>query len=306
VIRVRRVDGGRGDREDPSSHVDGDADVLIARRTLPARGLGAAAGLSEVALRALAPRAGWRRQSDGLRQVGHRPYPPPQRPWLMGQTWERLLFAHWRLEPERLAALMPPELAPDTYGGAAWLGLTPFALTGLRLRGTPPLASASRFPEMNLRTYVSVEERPGIHFFSLDAGSRAVVKAARLTYRLPYVHARMTAGAQGDEVEYASRRDDGSAAFAADYAPRGTAFVARPGTLEHFLTERYCVYVVDDQRRILRGEIHHPPWKLQPATAALRQNCVAAAAGIALPDEPPLLHYSGRQDMLAWSLEPVR
>lgn len=223
----------------------------------------------------------------------------------MGQTWQRLLFAHWRVDRERLGSLIPPELALDTYGDAAWVGLTPFALTGLRLRGTPPLASASRFPEMNLRTYVSVDERPGIHFFSLDAASRAAVKAARLTYRLPYVHARMAVRADGDKVEYVSRRDDGSAAFAGEYEPRGPAFVARPGTLEHFLTERYCLYVVDERGRILRGEIHHPPWSLQPATAALRRNTVAAAAGIELPDEPPLLHYCSRQDMLAWALEPA-
>jgi uncharacterized protein YqjF (DUF2071 family) len=223
----------------------------------------------------------------------------------MGQTWQRLLFAHWRVDPERLRSLMRSELALDTYGGAAWVGLTPFALTGLRLRGTPPLGSASRFPEMNLRTYVSVDERPGIYFFSLDAASRAAVTAARLTYRLPYVHARMAVRAHGDTVQYVSRRDDGSAAFAGEYGPRGPAFVARPGTLEHFLTERYCLYVVGNGGRIFRGEIHHPPWRLQPATAALRRNTVAAAAAIELPDEPPLLHYCGRQDMVAWALEPA-
>lgn len=268
------------------------------------RGLEAAAGLAERALRALAPVAPWRRQSDGLREVGHRPWPVPQRPWLIGQTWERLLFAHWRVEPDRLHALLPRELSLDTHEGAAWVGLAPFEVTGFRLQGTPPPPRVSRFPEMNLRTYVTVDGRPGIHFFSLDAGSRAAVLAARLTYRLPYVHARMAVHARGPRTEYVSRRDDGSGAFRAEYRPTGAVFTAAPGTLEYFLAERYCLYVVAGGR-VLRGDIHHPPWSLQPATASFAENAVAAADGLELPSEPPLLHYSHRQDMVAWSLAPI-
>ena len=278
------------------------------RRAVPlaARGLEAATGLTEGALRALGTAAPWMRQSAGLAAVEHRPWPLPRRPWLMGQTWERLLFAHWRVEPDRLRKLMPAELPPDTHDGAAWVGLTPFEITGLRLRGTPPPPLLSRFPEMNLRTYVTVDGRRGIHFFSLDAGSRAAVAAARSVYRLPYAHARMSVRARGDRTEYASRRARDHAAFSGDYRPSGPAFTARPGTLEHFLAERYCLYVVDERRRILRGDIHHPPWAIQPATGSVRQNTVAEAAGIELPDEAPLLHYCRRQDMVAWSLAPAR
>jgi uncharacterized protein YqjF (DUF2071 family) len=273
---------------------------------LAARGLEAATGRTEAALRALGPAASWTRQSAGLEVVGHRPWPLPGRPWLMGQTWERLLFAHWRIEPDRLRRVIPAELTPDTHDGAAWIGLTPFEITGLRLRGTPPPPLLSRFPELNLRTYVTVAGRPGIHFFSLDAGSRAAVAAARSAYRLPYAYARMSVRARGDRTQYQSRRERELAAFAGEYGPSGSEFTARPGTLEHFLAERYCLYVVDEHRRILRGDIHHPPWPLQPATCSLSENTVASAAGITLPDEAPLLHYCRRQDMVAWSLAPAR
>jgi uncharacterized protein len=264
------------------------------------RGLQIAAGAAERGLRALNPEARWLAQSEGLRELSHRPWPVPQRPWLMGQTWERLLFAHWRVEPDRLRTLVPDELPLDTHDGAAWVGLTPFAVTGLRLHGLPPSPLGSSFPELNLRTYVTVGGRPGIHFFSLDAGNRAAVRAARLSYRLPYRHARMTVHAHGERTRYASRRDDGSGAFRAEYGPCGSAFAASPGSLEHFLTERYCLYVVD-RGRVLRADIHHPPWPLRPATADLAENRVALSQGVELPPHPPLLHYSRRQDVVVWS-----
>jgi uncharacterized protein YqjF (DUF2071 family) len=270
-------------------------------RALVSRGLQAAAGGAEQGLRAAVPKARWLAQSDGLRELGHRPWPLPRRPWLMGQTWERVLFAHWRVEPQRLSELLPRELPLDTHGGAAWVSLTPFEVTGFRLQGLPPAPLGSRFPEMNLRTYVTVGGRPGIYFFSLDAGSRAAVWAARLTYRLPYKHAKMAVHADGRSTRYASLRDDGTAAFRADYGPSGSVFTATHGSLEHFLTERYCLYVID-RGQVLRGDIHHPPWPLQPATARFAENAVAPCEGVEPPSQPPLLHYSQRQDVVAWSL----
>ena len=263
------------------------------------RSLQSAAGAAERGLRALTPEARWLAQSAGLRELSHRPWPVPQRPWLMGQTWERLLFAHWRVEPQRLRALVPGELPLDTHGGAAWVSLTPFEVTGFRLHGLPPSPLGSSFPELNLRTYVTVGGRPGIYFFSLDAGNRAAVWAARLSYRLPYRHARMTVRAHGARTRYASRRDDGSGAFRAEYGPGGSAFAATPGSLEHFLTERYCLYVVD-RGRVLRADIHHPPWPLRPATADFAENRLPLSQGVELPPHPPLLHYSHRQDVVVW------
>jgi uncharacterized protein len=264
------------------------------------RGLQIAAGAAERGLRTLTPNAHWLAQSAGLRQLSHRPWPVPRRPWLMGQTWERLLFAHWRVAPEQLRALLPGELPLDTHDGAAWVSVTPFEVSGLRLQGLPPSPLGSSFPELNLRTYVTVGGRPGIYFLSLDAGNRAAVRAARLSYRLPYRHARMKVDAHAGRTHYASRRDDGTGAFRAEYGPGGSAFTAAPGTLEHFLTERYCLYVVD-RGRVLRADIHHPPWPLRPASAHFAENALALSEGIELPPDPPLLHYAQRQDVVVWS-----
>jgi hypothetical protein len=238
--------------------------------------------------------------SDIDKDVAHRPWPLPRTPWLMFQSWRQLLFAHWPMPAAELRRLVPPELTLDEFDGSAWVAVTPFVLRGLRFRCCPTLPGASDFPEMNLRTYVRVGDVPGIHFFSLDAASRVAVAAARVLYRLPYKYADMRVASADGGIDYRSRRPDGRAALAARYRPIGATFHPAPGTLEYFLTERYALYVVLRDRTIIRGDIHHAPWDLQPAEADFTRNSVADAEGIHLPDTPPLLHYASRQDTLVW------
>jgi uncharacterized protein len=242
-------------------------------------------------------------QRRALAESQHRPWPLPQRDWVMGQSWLDLLFAHWRVPRDSIDRLLPRPLRAQVYDGSAWLGITPFVVSGLRLRGVPPLPWLSRFPELNVRTYVEVAGKPGIYFFSLDAARRAAVFAARRVYRLPYFHARMNAERRGTHVRYASVRVDGSgpaARFGGEYRPSG-APTGDP--LARWLTERYCLYVVDDAG-VLRGEIHHPPWPLQPAEGQLSAAAMVAPLGLRLTGEP-LLHFSARQDVLLWSLARV-
>jgi uncharacterized protein len=246
-----------------------------------------------------------RRQRATLTETEHRPWPLPERPWRMGQSWYDLLFAHWPVSPELLRPLVPWPLELQSRDGCAWLGVTPFVLGGLRPRGTPPLPWLSRFPELNVRTYVEYDGRPGIYFFSLDAARKAAVAAARRSYRLPYFHAAMCAACQGGAMRYVSRRIDSSgpaAEFRASYGPAGPKLPIEKGSLERWLAERYCLYVVDELRRPLRGDIHHPPWPLQPATANIEVNTMGLPLGLEL-DTDPLLHYSSRQDTLIWPLQ---
>ncbi len=246
-------------------------------------------------------------QRGALEERDHRPWPLPARPWLMAQTWTDLLFAHWRLEPARLQPLIPSPLELDLYEGEAWIGITPFVISGARMRGMPPVPWFSRFPEINVRTYVDFAGKPGIYFFSLDAGRRTAVAAARRAYRLPYFHADMRVERRGEEIRYRSERNDArgpSAGLRAAYLPAGPFLPQRDRSLDRWLAERYCVYVVDAEGRARRGDIHHRPWPLQPATAEIELNTMGDPLGLALKDAP-LLHYSARQDTLIWSLDRV-
>jgi uncharacterized protein YqjF (DUF2071 family) len=242
------------------------------------------------------------RQNRSLEHLGHRPWPLPQRGWRMGQTWEELLFAHWRVPVDEVRAHVPPELEVETHDGSAWLGVTPFRLTGLRARGMLPLPAVSSFLELNVRTYVDHRgEKPGIWFFSLDASSRIAVEAARRTYRLPYFHARMSATRRGEWLDYeCARIDEAGRVFSGRYRPNGAVFHAEPGSLEWFLTERYCLYTAE-RGDVYRAEIHHELWPLQPAEAEVE---LASISPLDLPGAP-LCHFSRRQDVVIWPLEQI-
>jgi uncharacterized protein len=243
-----------------------------------------------------------RRQRASLAHTDHRPFPLPHGPWVMGQSWIDLLFAHWAVPASTLRPAVPAGIPIDTFDGSAWIGITPFEIVGAHPRAVPPLPWLSRFPELNVRTYATIDGRPGIWFFSLDAARSPAAAAARLTYQLPYRHARMAVTRAGNRIDYRSRARNAPAVLRATYEPTGPAAYPVPGTLEHFLTERYCLYTVDRRDRLRRADIHHPPWPLQPARAELPENTMTAPLGIRLPDQQPLLHYAARQDVLVWPL----
>jgi uncharacterized protein len=239
-----------------------------------------------------------RRQRSSLGETAHRPFPLPRVPWVMGQSWLDLLFAHWRVPAAALRPAVPAAIPIDVFDGSAWIGVTPFEVLGLHPRALPPLP---RFPELNVRTYTTIGGRPGIWFFSLDAARVTAVAGARLTYRLPYRRADMEIARAGGQVAYSSRA--GAAVLRATYEPAGPPAPPAPGTLEHFLTERYCLYTLDRRGGLRRAVIHHAPWPLQPAHAAIAENTMTAPLGIELAGDP-LVHFSARQDVLVWP--PVR
>ena len=224
----------------------------------------------------------------------------------MEQTWNDLLFAHWPIAPETLHPLVPSVLSLDTFAGQCWVAVTPFHMTGVRPRFVPPLPGVSAFPELNVRTYVTHGGKPGVYFFSLDAGSRFAAWAARLSYHLPYFYARMNVAERNGWIEYHSRRSS-AAEFRGRYRPTAPVQLREPGTLEHWLTERYCLYTVI-RDSVYRAEIHHERWPLQDADAEIVINSVADASRIDLPrgisaKAAPLLHFAKQLQVLVWPLK---
>jgi hypothetical protein len=223
----------------------------------------------------------------------------------MGQTWDDLLFAHRRVDADLVRELLPHGLELDTHDGEAWLGVAPFVVTGLRLRGTPALPFVSTFRELNVRTYVTAGGKPGVWFLSLDASSGLAVEAARWLYKLPYYRARIAVERTGGWIAYSCARAEGVRphVFEGRYRPTGPAAEPAPRTLEHFLTERYCLYT-QDRGRLMRAEIHHTPWPLQPADAEIDLDTMPPDR-LEVVDQDPILHFSRRQDVVIWPLERV-
>ena len=231
----------------------------------------------------------------------------------MRQRWARLLFLHWEVPPESLARLLPPGLDLDTFEGRAFVGLVPFTMTGVRPVLLPAVPGLSDFHEVNVRTYVHHRGRdPGVWFFSLDAANAVAVKLARWTYRLPYHLARMRmdppdGAADPRVIAYESERLRPAplpARCRLRYEPTGNPAPAEPGTLEHFLAERYILYA-HARGRLFTGRVHHAPYPLQPARVLDLDETLIAANGIARPDSPPLAHYAREVRVRIYPLIPV-
>jgi uncharacterized protein YqjF (DUF2071 family) len=243
--------------------------------------------------------------SEILRQTAHRPWPLAQGPWVMRQTWDQLLFAHWPVPFDALRPLIPAALELERYEGEAWLGVVPFLMRDVRPRVLPAVPWLSAFPELNMRTYVTAGGKPGVYFFSLDAGNRVAVSVARRWFHLPYFRARFSVSQTDETTAYRSTRSHQNAPSAdldVTYRPTGASYASATGSLDAFLTERYCLYTTGAHGQLLRGEIHHQQWPLQPAEAEIRRNTMALAAGLTLPDIPPLLHYARHLEVLVWPL----
>jgi len=219
---------------------------------------------------------------------------------------EHLLFAHWPVDADALRRLLPDAVRLQTHEGAGWLGVAPFRVAALRLRGTLPLPRLSSFLQLNVRTFVTAGGKPGVWFFSVDASSRLAVEAARRTYKLPIFPARISTTQRGEWIELDAARVGNRRrphVFSATYGAGGEETHAAPGSLEEFLVERYCLYALDERGRLHRAEIHHPPWPLRPAHATIELNTMAPPE-LALPDRP-LLHFVRAQEVVVWPLKRV-
>jgi uncharacterized protein YqjF (DUF2071 family) len=232
----------------------------------------------------------------------------------MSQRWNDLLFAHWPMRVAAIEALLPDSLEADTFHGSAWIGVVPFWMDRVRLRVLPSIPGLREFPELNLRTYVRDRRTgaPGVYFLSLDASNLFAVLVARGAFHLPYYWAQMNIQPRGErEFSFCSRRllSGKTVRFAARYrglGPSRKLMQSRPGTIEYFLTERYCLFTRDPLGRLLRANIHHIPWPLEDAEAEIERNDLPTAVGLTLPDTAPLLHYSRRLAVYIWPAELVQ
>jgi uncharacterized protein YqjF (DUF2071 family) len=231
-----------------------------------------------------------------------RPWPRPAAPWVVRMRWHDLCFLHWPVDPAALEPMLPRGLTLDTHGGSAWLGVVPFHMTDVSARGFPRVRALADFRELNVRTYVTAGGRPGVWFFSLDATQPVLSRIARTAFRLPYLDARIAIRRDGDAFAYESERTHlggGVADLVVRYRPVGPPVRSARDSVEHFLTERYCLYATC-WGRLFRLEVDHPPWPLQPAEAEVERCTMTRPLGIELGAEPPLAHYAASLDAVAW------
>lgn len=244
----------------------------------------------------------------------HANFKSPSGRWLMRMVWHDLLFMHWKVDATRLRELIPASLKIDTFEGEAWIGIVPFRMTGVSLRYTPDFPWLSKFPELNVRTYVlGPDGKPGVWFFSLDATNPIAVRGARWLYHLNYVDAKISLEkVQGREcgtwIKYRSNRThrgEFPAKLKVEYRPIGEPFEAQPGTRDHWLTSRYALYSASPAGQVFQGDVEHDPWELREAQAIVHSNTMTEGLGIELPADAPVLHFAQTTDVVAWPLRKI-
>lgn len=222
--------------------------------------------------------------------------------------WRELLFAHWVVDPSVVRPLIPAGLQLDLFEDRCYVGAVPFLMERVTPHLVPPLPGLHAFPELNLRTYVTLGGKPGVWFFSLDAGQKLAVRVARRFFHLPYFDARFEIAVAGSQVNYSSvrtHRRATAAVFSATYQAAGPVYRSAAGSLDAWLTERYCLYSADTRRKIYRGEIDHQPWLLQKASASIHRNTLGDWLGIELNHPPAALHFAKLLDVRAWNVTRI-
>jgi len=222
------------------------------------------------------------------------------------QRWSDLLFAHWEVEPSAVQATLPAGLHVDTHEGRAFLGIVPFFMDRIRPAFLPPLPGISWFLELNVRTYVHDDQGwPGVWFYSLDCNQPVAVWLARRFFRLPYFHARMTAGRDGRTIDYRCQRHASGEVHYRWTVPDATKS-AEPGTLEFFLLERYVLFTADGEGGLYSGRVHHFPYRYAPTEAAALSLEPARLAGFDMKGEACSLLAAEPVDVEVFNLQKLK
>jgi uncharacterized protein YqjF (DUF2071 family) len=219
--------------------------------------------------------------------------------------WRDLVYLHWPVPLDKLGPLIPPELTLDTWKGVAWVSIVAFDMT-MRGRLFPSPLSLT-MPEINVRTYVRYkDEEPGLYFLSLDIDSWLATAGARTLLGLPYFPAHIDYGEQDREIMFRCQRTVGTPAhFATRVRPGRTLGASKPGTLPHFLLERYALYV-ERPGVLLRVQVQHAPLSAQKAEVCELDTDLIAADGLPQPQgQPRLAHYVPFADVEVYRPELV-
>lgn len=242
-----------------------------------------------------------------LNAIKHRPYPLPSSPWVMTQTWDQLLFMHWPIPAEELKKHLPPGLEPDTFDGTGWIGFVPFKMNNIRIHWMPKVPYTHSFLELNVRTYVKYNGKPGVYFFTLDANHKLAVATARAFFSLPYVNANMEMIDKNGMIDFKSERTHRGypdASFQVEYRPTSAVFTATKESIEHWLTARYCLWTTKG-KHVYSGEIHHAEWELQQAEAEMKINKLSPFLSEAYFTSDPFLLYAPSIRAFVWMLDRI-
>lgn len=240
-----------------------------------------------------------------LQQTAHRSIPIPDRPWVMSQRWDHLLFMHRRVSKDVVNEFIPRALDLDTYNGEAWISIIPFEVNDMHARAMPRIPFLHSYLELNVRTYVRYQGQPGVYFFSLDANLLPAVLGAR-TLSLPYFYADMRMTKDGIGFHLSSgRKKTKTRKFNGNYRPTTSPYSPQQESLTKWLLERYILWQGKGDT-LIQGDIHHCPWEVYDAEALIETETVTAFLPESSLYGDPIFHYAKSRRVLFWPLKKIK
>lgn len=246
---------------------------------------------------------------DLINDIAHRSSPLPSKNWVMKHTWSNLLFLHWPIHPSKLRPYIPSPLQIDTYDGFAWLGVVVFVIEGIYLRGLSNISLVPIIQEVNVRTYVRYGEKTGVYFLSLDANHWSTYTIAKHWYRLFYHPAKISIQDKENIFHIESIRKGKAETpimLKGMYTPLAAEYIPKVGMVDHWVTERYCLYSTRNGKDIYCAKIHHRPWVLQQAEFEIETNTLFMPFYMDLRGAKPIAHFSKGVDALIWNINKAK
>ena len=236
---------------------------------------------------------------DILQNISHRPWTLPVGYWSYYQEWNNALFLHWKVSRDELAELVPKNISIDTFKGNAWISLVAFSMEKIKPKRFPSVSKISDFHEINVRTYLTTENKAGVYFLNIEAEKQLSVWIIKLLSGLPYEKANISRQQNKYDQKYTSINKRKGFQF-------DTSFIVgekieQKSELDKWLSERYCLYLNKGKKRY-RYEIHHKEWNLYNVEITNLKIKYKIGA-ITLNDKPDLVHYSDGVKVLTWQRE---
>ena len=232
-----------------------------------------------------------------LAETNHRDWQYPKKSWRYYQEWNKALFFHYRIDKEILKELVPNDLEIDEIDGSAWVSLVAFTMEKIRPRFLPAFSPISDFDEINLRTYVTKNEKPGVYFLSIEAGKLFSAILAKSLSGLPYEKSKINR----TENSYQANHQKRNFSLLADF--HVGMEMKHKTELDLFLTERYCLYL-EENNQLFRYEIQHLPWKINQLELEFL-TIDYQLQELNIDSRPDLVHYSEGVQVVAWEKDRI-
>jgi len=185
----------------------------------------------------------------------HRPWAMPKHPWSYSQKWNDVILLHYKVNEQLLRTFVPNQLELDQFNGEFWVSIVAFNMEQIHPGLLPSIDSISNFYELNIRTYVNSNGKPGVYFLSIEAIKSLACILAQKISKLPYKFAEI----KRKNNCFESGNNSTKKFFSVQYSIGHK--IQQKNDLEHWLTERYTLFQ-DYKKEIYGFVVHHKEWEL--------------------------------------------